>query len=1014
MCPFVLASDAVDVLWHYAHRAWTPENSALISGVGTITQTTDGYLWLGTATSLIRFDGVRMVSWTPPPAQRLPGGPVRLVGARDGTLWVGATGGLASWKNGRLTQYPELSGFYVFALLEDRDGTVWAGGAWGDRRGTARLCAFRNRSAKCYGGDGSLGGAVSYLYEDAGGGLWAATSTGLWHWKPGPPIRYTVALGARIGTSSLGVTPSSLTQGENGRDLTLSADGEVRRFADGKVTDYPLPGAPSPLTANSLLRDRYGALWIGTDTHGLVYSHGRTTHFFTSNDGLSGGRVLCLFEDREGTIWVATSEGLDSFHELPVASLSVSEGLSSSSIRGVLAARDGSIWISTRAGLNRLKDGRMEVYRARSDSGLRGDDTGTLFEDDRSRIWVQAYPGLAVFEAGRFRAVPSVPPGTLTSIASDRHGGLWLQLLDNPNDYGLVHLFNGKVIEKVTWKELGGGPGAGLVVDPDGGVWTGLFIGGIAWFRDGKIRNLPLNREDTGSRRVFNISRAPDGALWVAGEQGLSRFADGRVSTLTTANGLPCNVVHWIMTDNVSSYWLLTACGLVRIPRSDLDAWTADPKRKIQPTVFDWADGIALRDLLPPWRPHVTKTSGGIIWFQNGNKVSIIDPSHIAFNALPPPVHIEQIASDGKVYDPEQGLRLPPLTRNLTIDYTALSFVAPEKVRLRYKLEGQDPDWREVINDREVQYSNLAPGPYRFLVTACNNSGVWNEVGDTLEFSISPTYYQTNWFRALCAVAVMALLWLAYRFRVRQVRQEITIGLEAKISERTRIARDLHDTLLQSFHGLLYRFHAARNLLPGRPDEAIEALDSALIRAELALDEGRLSIQELRSGLSAESGFDQMLVAIGQELASTPDGKSSSPSFNVIVEGERRGLSPIVREEILRVARELLQNAFRHAHARAIEAEIRYANDVFRVIVRDDGKGIDPKVLKEGGRPGHWGMPGVHERARGIGARLEFWSEAGAGTEVRLTLPAALAYQKSRNGGRLRLFRKRRMHERES
>ena len=238
--------------------------------------------------------------------------------------------------------------------------------------------------------------------------------------------------------------------------------------------------------------------------------------------------------------------------------------------------------------------------------------------------------------------------------------------------------------------------------------------------------------------------------------------------------------------------------------------------------------------------------------------------------------------------------------------------------------------------------------------------------------------------------------------------------LEARVGERTRIARDLHDTLLQSFHGLLFRFQAARNMLPNRLEEATQALDTALIRAEQALDESRHSIQELRPGLSAESDLYQMLIATGQELASSRQNDGNPPRFEVIVEGERHGLAPMVQEEILRIARELLRNAFQHAHAHRIEAEIRYDADVFRMLVRDDGRGIDPKILKDGGRPGHWGMAGVHERARGIGARLEFWSEAGAGTEVRLTLPAAIAYEKPRNGARFRPFRKWRVHEHQS
>jgi signal transduction histidine kinase len=313
-----------------------------------------------------------------------------------------------------------------------------------------------------------------------------------------------------------------------------------------------------------------------------------------------------------------------------------------------------------------------------------------------------------------------------------------------------------------------------------------------------------------------------------------------------------------------------------------------------------------------------------------------------------------------------------------------------------------------------VEYSNLAPGPYRFRVIASNNSGVWNEQGATLEFSVAPAYYQTNWFRALCAVTLLALLWAFYQFRVRQLHHQFQMMLEARVGERTRIARDLHDTLLQSFHGLVFRFQAARNMLPNRSEEATQALDSALIRAEQALDESRHSIQGLRPSLSSENDLDQMLITTGQELASSNHAEGGVPHFEVIVEGERRGLPPMIKDEIGRIARELLRNAFRHAGAHEIEVELRYENDVFRMFVRDDGKGMDPKILKDGGRAGHWGLPGVQERARGIGARLEFWSEAGAGTEIRLTLPAAIAYERPQDRERFSLFRKRRIHEHQS
>ena len=349
-----------------------------------------------------------------------------------------------------------------------------------------------------------------------------------------------------------------------------------------------------------------------------------------------------------------------------------------------------------------------------------------------------------------------------------------------------------------------------------------------------------------GKGHVAGIRLDQNGALWAATQEGgLSRIKDGRVATLTTNNGLPCDTIHWSIEDDDRSLWLNTACGLVRIARTELDAWIADPKRRIETTLWDAADGVGLSSTSPAYfNPPVAKSTDGKLWFLGGEGVSVVDPHHLAFNKVPSPVHIEQIVADHKSYwqnlpgHAVSHLRLPARVRDLTIDYTALSLAAPEKIHFKYKLEGQDSDWREVVNDREVQYSNLRPGTYRFRVIASNNSGVWNDQGDTLEFSIAPAYYQTIWFRALCALCVLWLLWAAYQWRVRQLHHEFDITLEARVSERTRIARDLHDTLLQSFHGLLLRFQTVSQLLPERPTEAKEKLDSAIEQAA-GRDHGR-------------------------------------------------------------------------------------------------------------------------------------------------------------------------------
>ena len=730
---------------------------------------------------------------------------------------------------------------------------------------------------------------MTFVFQDS---LWVGAATGLWRWTPGPPTRY---LAPPIPGRQ------TLTQGDRGSDLIAAVD-SVRQISGTRVTDYPLQGVPSPLTATSVLRDRNRGLWIGTSAHGLVHSYQGKTSLFTQNDGLSSDQVYALFEDREGTIWVATSGGLDQFRELPVTSLSVKQGLSSAAATSVLAARDGSIWIGTADGLNRWNDGRTTTYRTRSHPGLHGDAIQSLFEDEGGRIWVSGPRALAAFENGRFTATASAPVGINNAIAGDNHGGLWLSLWATTNDYGLVHLVNGKIIEGVPWQKLGGGPGTGLVPDPDGGVWTGLLSGGIAYFRAGQFRTLPLSAGESGAPKVFDLSRDRDGTLWVATEKGLSRVTNGRVATLTTANGLPCNAVHWIIEGDLSSYWLYTPCGLLRIARTEMDAWTADPKRKIQVTTFDAADGVRLIPMLKGFRPFVTKSSDGKVWFVNSDRVGFFDPSRIGINTLAPPVHIEQIVADDKTYEVANGMRLPVQVRNLTIDYTALSLVAPEKVRFRYKLEGQDKDWREVVNDREVQYTNLPPKHYKFRVIACNNSGVWNEEGATLDFVIPPAWYQTNWFRAACVAAFLGMIWGIHELRVRQLAAQFNMRLEERVSERTRIARDLHDTLLQSFQGLVFRFQAARYQLPERPEEASETLDHALVSADQAIAEGRSAIQELRSGSFKESNIEQMLLDMGRELASSQNSGDSAPALRVIVEGNRRGKRAMIREEVYRIA----------------------------------------------------------------------------------------------------------------
>jgi signal transduction histidine kinase/ligand-binding sensor domain-containing protein len=999
--PYAFALDPALDVSQYAHTSWKIRDGFTKGQIKSIAQTSDGYLWLGTEFGLLRFDGVHNIPWQPPPNQHLPSSDIRsLLASRDGTLWIGTLKGLASWKDGKLTQFPELAGRLILKLLEDHEGTLWISGV---AIPTGRLCAIRNGSVQCYGEEGALGRGASNLYEDRRGNLWAGVKDGLWRWKPGLPKFYPLP-GEPDGIRAL-------DEDDDGA-LMVGWNGGIQRLVDGKLKAYPLPGNVGRFRAKRLLRDRDGSLWIGTQDQGLVHVHQGRTDLFAQVDNLSGENVYNLFEDSEGNIWVATINGLDRFRDFVVATHTMKQGLSSAIIGSVLATLDGSVWLGTYDGLNRWNDGQLTIYRERAEraragvreivgSGLPDKGVESLFQDNRRQIWVSTVHGFGYLENDRFISINGVPGGNALSMNEDTAGNLWIA----NEEFGLFRLLRGRMVQQLPWARLGHlDHASALAADPlQGGLWLGFHLGGVAYFTDDQVRASYAAADGLGEGRVNHLRIDPDRTLWAATDGGLSRLKNGRVATLTSKNGLPCDTVHWAIEDDAHSFWLYTACGLVRIARTELDDWAAAvdkdkyAKRTIQITVFDSSDGVRPLASAGHYSPQVAKSSDGKLWFLPWDGVSVVDPQHLRTNKLPPPVHIEQITADRKVYDAASAanvpMRLPPLVRDLTIDYTALSLAAPEKVLFRYKLEGRDREWQDAGTRRQAFYNDLPPGNYRFRVMARNNSGVWNVAGTFLDFSIAPAYYQTTWFQLLLVAAFAALLVTLYQLRLRQVARQFNIRLEERVSERTRIARDLHDTLLQSFQGVLLKFHALTYLLPDRPAEARHKLESVIDQAQQAITEGRDAVQGLRSSTVITNNLALAISTLGEELAADQSGQDCA-HLQVIEEGPLRNLVPLVRDEVYRIAGEALRNAFRHAQARRIEVEILYAKRHLRLRVRDNGKGIDPKVLAEGGCEGHYGLVGMHERAKLTGGKLAVWSKLDSGTEVELTIPAGVAYTK--------------------
>jgi len=775
-CAFAL-NPTLDVS-QYAHTAWKIRDGFANGSILSIAQTPDGYLWLGTAFGLYRFDGVRNVLWQPPPDQPLPSTTIStLVAAHDGALWIGTWSGLVSWKNGKLTQYAELAGSHIFALVEDNEGSIWAGTS-GPPDG--KLCEIRNGNVRCDPEMGGVDRGVFGLHKDGKGNLWVELETGVWRWRPGPPQFYAVPrlLNGRRG---------GMADAEDGA-LLIATTGAVMRLADGKAEAvYRFPTARRGFRRLEMLRDRDGSLWVCPAGRGIVHIHQGRTDVFSESDGLSGDDTYDLFQDREGNIWIATINGLDRFHELPVVTYSRKQGLSDIPWGGILAARDGSVWFANLDGLNRLSQAQVTVYRPHRSragvreivaSGLPDEGVGSLFQDSRGRIWVSTLTAIGYLENDRFIAA-GAPGGLVESLTEDTSGNLWIA----NRDVGLLRLSQHNEFPPIPWTTFGRkDPAVVLAADPlHGGLWLGFSRGGIAWFRDGHVHSSYSATDGLGEGRVHHLRFDTEGALWIATEGGLSRLKDGHIATLTNKSGLPCDAVQWTMEDAAQSVWLMMPCGLVRVARPELDTWASaadKPPGTIRTTVFDNSDGLRSLAVVGDYTPRVSQSADGKLWFSVPDGISVIDPPQLPFNTLPPPVHIEKVIADRKEYQESlsggapSNPRLPPLVRELEIDYTALSLVAPEKVLFRYKLEGWDQDWQDAGTRRQAFYSNLPPRNYTFRVKACNNSGLWNEAGMSLDFSIAPAYYQTYWFRLSCFAAFVALLWGLHRWRIRQLKDQ--------------------------------------------------------------------------------------------------------------------------------------------------------------------------------------------------------------------------------------------------
>jgi signal transduction histidine kinase len=515
-------------------------------------------------------------------------------------------------------------------------------------------------------------------------------------------------------------------------------------------------------------------------------------------------------------------------------------------------------------------------------------------------------------------------------------------------------------------------------------VWFGLYQGGVVAFEEGLFRAYS-ERDGLASGSINAISVDDNGTVWIGAERGLSRFDGARFVTWNSGQGLPGERVLWILPAHDDRLWLGYTTGVARVSRAELDRALHDPSHPVAHEFFDNGDGLK-GNLDRGMQSPAVRTSNGTIWFKTSAGVAFIDPEHLTKNPLPPPVHIERMVADDAVVDTRNAVRLRPLTRDVHFDYTALSLVEPRRVHFRYKLQGYDSNWQEAGTRRQAFYTNLGPQAYRFQVLACNNDGLWNEAGAALDFELLPAFYQTQWFRVACVIILMIIAGGVYRMRVWQLTTQLRGRFEERLRERTRIAQELHDNLLQSVLGISLQIEVTDELLP--PDlPAKHPLQKALRLSKSAMDEGRRALNDLRTlSLSADDivkGFSQTADGLRTEGGS---------EIRILVEGHERRLNPVAGNDVLQIGRQAIANAFQHAGAGKIRVLLSYSKRDLRISVQDNGRGIDEDTITRG-RPGHHGIRGMRERAERIGATLSIRSGSGQGTEVDLCVPADLVYQ---------------------
>jgi len=945
----------------YGVDFWREAEGLAQSRIRAIAQTRDGYIWLATDGGLVRFNGETFTAFTIETGSLKDNEVWALQEDDDGGLWIGTYGGgLTLLKDGKFRTFTTADGLpddVVMYLYKDGEGSLWMI----TPQGLVRYS--HGKFARITPEDGLPEGHTTVMCASGPAGVFAATRGVLYRFAGG---RFEALPRVPGGDTS---NPEHLLCGEDGSVWISFSDGAIEQRGKGFLKTYRDPRSFSERIQN-LFEDPHGGIWAIRNKRVMRLRNGSFEPIPLKDTSAELGSIYTVFMDREGSVWLGLqSNGLARLRTRQLSTVSLEDGLPDDRTRAVFEDSRGAIWIGTFDGLARYDHGRLSKWMEAE--GTRLGDVRSVAEDAKGTIWVAADKALLSMKDDRLARVPGwTDTFEIEVLYKDAQGRIWI----GTDGAGLFEYFGGAFRNYRTQDGLGSNHVRAIMGDRHGALWISTFGKGLTKYQNGVFTSITTQNGLSGDR-VVAMHEDEQGALWFATRRGLSRLKDGKFFTWTSESGMFTGFVYSIVDDGRGNFWFSSAQGIFRVSKRELRGFANGTVKKIVSVAYGERDGMKTRAGNLGNQPSAMKTSSGQLMFSSMNGLVVVDPDRVNTNTFVPPVYIEKVLLNRKERPANQYAQLPLGAGEVEIHYAALSYSDPEKVRFKYMLEGFDKDWIDAGDRRFTYYANLSPGNYRFRVIAGKADGLWNESGAEYSFYLQPPFYRKPAFAAIVITPVMFLVWLAYWLRMRGLR----VRYSAVLAERNRISRDIHDTLAQNLAGIALQLDAVQMYVPEINGGLRERLDQACNLTRYSLAEARRAIADLRSDELEGPELAVALPEIAHRLG-------AALQTRIEVTGAPRKLHPNTERNLLRIFQEALANVVKHAHARTLDVELRYAANGLALRVCDDGRGFDPENVDLAGN-GHYGLIGMRERAERIGGHLTLHSTPGGGTELLIEVP---------------------------